>query len=74
MGRPAVSHISEKTSEMPEFLIRSSGGPRVRLSFKERRRKFREPTKLPRKSEVWGTRRWVAGIEPKALRLFRRRR
>jgi hypothetical protein len=28
--------------------------------------KFREPTKLNRKSGVWGTRRLVAGIEPKS--------
>jgi hypothetical protein len=50
-GRPAVSHISQKTSETP----RISGTqlrtvPRVRLSFRERRIKFREPTKLHRKS------------------------
>jgi hypothetical protein len=31
----------------------------VRLSFKERRRKISEPTKLHRKSGVWGTRRLV---------------
>jgi hypothetical protein len=40
-------------------------GPRVRLSFKERRMKFREPTKLHRKSGVWGTHRPVEGMEPK---------
>jgi hypothetical protein len=28
--------------------------------------KFREPTKLHRKSGMWGTRRLVTGLEPKA--------
>jgi hypothetical protein len=67
-ARPAVSHISRKTSEMPRISCTQLWtGPRVRLSFKERRMKFREPTKLHRKSGVWGTRRFFAGKEKSLL-------
>src|SRR5580658_10759225 len=52
------SHISQKTSEMPRISCKwMKQDRRVRLSFKERRMKFREPTKPHRKSGVWCTRR-----------------
>src|SRR5580658_9508511 len=51
------SHISQKTSEMPRISCKwMKQDQRVRLSFKERRMKFREPTKPHRKSGVWGIR------------------
>ena len=50
------SHISRKTSEMPRISCTwHRTGLRVRLSLKERRIKFAEPTKLHRKSGIWGT-------------------
>jgi hypothetical protein len=52
-----VSHISRKTSEIPRIsCTRPSTSLRVRLSLEERRMKSAEPTKLHRKSGVWGTR------------------
>jgi hypothetical protein len=52
-----VSHISRKTSEMPRIsCTQHRTRLRVRLSLKERRLKFGEPTKLHRKSGMWGTR------------------
>jgi hypothetical protein len=72
-GRPAVSHISRKTSEMPRISCTQLWKePRAAL-FKESRRKFREPTKLHRKSGMWGTRLWWRGwsqpvaVEPTAV-------
>jgi hypothetical protein len=61
-GRPAVSHISRKTSEMPGISCTQLSTGTARAPFiKERRRKFREPTRLHRKSGMWGTRRLVRG-------------
>jgi hypothetical protein len=51
MGHPSIAPIS---------CMQLWTGPRVRLSFKERRMKCREPTRLHRKSGL------VAGIEPKS--------
>jgi hypothetical protein len=48
--RTVVSHISRKTSEIPEFPVRVSiQRQRVRLSLKESRMKFNEPSELHRK-------------------------
>jgi hypothetical protein len=61
-GRTAVSHISRKTSEMPlNFLYAALDRTECAALFKERRRRFREPTKLHRKSGVWDTRHWWRG-------------
>ncbi len=51
-----VSHISRKTSEIPNFLHAALGKTRVRLSFRGKALKIAEPTKLYRKSGVWATR------------------
>ena len=40
-------------------------GPRVRAFFKESRMKIAEPTELHRKSEMWATRRFVTGRNPR---------
>jgi len=45
----------------PEFSVRSSRPGRVCALFRERRMKFREPTKLHRKSGMWGTRLLLRG-------------
>jgi hypothetical protein len=50
-GRPAVSHISRKTSEMPRISCTQLCKTCAPFS-KERRRNFRKPTKL-RKSGMW---------------------
>src|SRR5277367_6809629 len=56
-GKPAVSHISRKTSEMPRISCTQLWKEPHAPFIKERRMRFREPTKLHRKSRVWGTRR-----------------
>jgi hypothetical protein len=61
--RPAVSHISRKTSQTANFLYAALDRTACAPFLKERRRNFRELTELHRKSGVWGTRRLVAGIE-----------
>jgi hypothetical protein len=64
-----VSHISRKTSEIPRIsCTQHRTRPRVRLSLKERRIKFTEPTKLHRKSGIWGTRDLFKGCENKKKR------
>ena len=59
--RAVVSHISRKTSETPNFLHAALERTACAPFIKERRMKFREPTKLHRKSGVWGTRSPVWG-------------
>jgi hypothetical protein len=66
-GEICVSHPSQRTRRMghpsiaPISCTQLWTGPRVRLSFKERRMKSRELTRLHRKSGL------VEGIEPNAL-------
>jgi len=56
-GRPVVSHISRKNErDAPNFLYSALDRTACAALFKESRMKFREPTKLHRKSGVWGTR------------------
>jgi hypothetical protein len=53
--RVVVSHISQKTSEIPRIFLYAALEMNVCAAlFKESRRKFREPTKLHGKSGVWG--------------------
>ncbi len=59
-----VSHISRKTSEMPRIsctqrLDEAACAP----FFKERRMKFEKPIRFHRKSGVWGTPGFLAGID-----------
>jgi hypothetical protein len=62
MGRPAVSHISRKTSKMaPNFLYAALERTACAALFMESRMKLRELTKLHRKPGVWATRRLLRG-------------
>jgi hypothetical protein len=61
-----VAHISRKTSEMPpNFLYAAPDRTAYAPFIKERRRKFREPTKVHRKSGDVGHPATVAGVERK---------
>jgi hypothetical protein len=51
--RQFFPHLARR--DTPISCKRRKQDQRVRLSFKERRMKIREPTKLHRKSGVWGT-------------------
>jgi hypothetical protein len=60
----AVSHISRKTSEIPPSFLRAALDKTACAPFfKERRMEFVEPTKLHRKSGIWGTPSSVAGMD-----------
>jgi hypothetical protein len=60
-----IPHLAKNERDAPNFLYAPLDRTACAPFFKERRMKFKEPTKLHRKSGVWGTRR-LAGIEPKA--------
>src|SRR5271155_562594 len=50
------SHICQNRADTPNFLYAALERTACAPFFKERRMKSREPTKLHRKSGVWGTR------------------
>jgi hypothetical protein len=55
------SHICQKRADTPNFLYADLERIVCAPFFKERRMKFREPTKLHRKSGIWGTRLLLEG-------------
>ena len=64
-GRPAVSHISRKTSEIPRIsCTQLSKGPRVRLSLRKAH-EFQGTHETPQEIGGVGHPAIVAGIEPK---------
>jgi hypothetical protein len=60
-----IPHIAKNERDAPNFLYAALERTACAPFIKERRMKFREPTKLHRKSGMWGTRRLAAGREPK---------
>jgi hypothetical protein len=60
-----IPHLAKNERDAPNFLYAALERTACAALFKEGRMKFREPTKLHRKSGMWGTRRLAAGIEPK---------
>src|SRR5271163_4113239 len=56
------SHISQKTRDTPNFLYAALDKPACAPFGKERRMRSAEPTKLHRKSGIWGTHLFLAGI------------
>src|SRR5579862_5803319 len=61
------SHISQKTRDTPNFLYAALDKPACAPFGKERRMRSAEPTKLHRKSGIWGTHLFVAGITQHSL-------
>jgi hypothetical protein len=49
------THISQKARDTPNFLYAALDTSACAPFIKERRMKFAEPTKLRRKSGIWGT-------------------
>jgi hypothetical protein len=56
-----IPHLAKNERDAPNFLYAALDRTACAPFFKERRMKFREPTKLHRKSGVWGTRHWWRG-------------
>ena|ERR1700679_3672090 len=56
-----IPHLAKNERDAPNFLYAALDRAACAPLFKERRMKCREPTKLHRKSGVWGTRRLVTG-------------
>jgi hypothetical protein len=65
-ARSSAAHICQNRASNPNFLYAALERTACAPFSKERRMKFREPTKLHRKSGIWGTRRLVKGIGPNA--------
>src|SRR5580658_10494511 len=53
-----IPHLAKNERDAPNFLYAALERTACAPFFKEGRMKFREPTKLHRKSGVWGTRPW----------------
>ena len=51
-----IPHLAKNERDAPNFLYAALDRTACAPFLKERRMKFREPTKLHRKSEMWGTR------------------
>jgi hypothetical protein len=51
-----IPHLAKNERDAPNFLYAALDRTTCAPFLKERRMKFREPTKLPRKSGMWGTR------------------
>jgi hypothetical protein len=64
-----IPHLAKNERDAPNFLYAALDRTACAPLFKERRMKFREPTKLHRKSGMWGTRRLLRGMELKARSL-----
>jgi hypothetical protein len=62
-----IPHLAKNERDAPNFLHAALDRTACAALIKESRMKFREPTKLHRKSGMRGTRRIGAGIEPKNL-------
>jgi hypothetical protein len=56
-----IPHLAKNERDAPNFLYAALERTACPPLFKERRVKFREPTKLHSKSEMWGTRPLVRG-------------
>jgi hypothetical protein len=56
-----IPHLAKNERDAPNFLYAALDRTTSAPFFKERRMKFREPTKLHRKSGMWGTRLFVLG-------------
>ena len=56
-----IPHLAKNERDASNFLYAALDRIACAPLFKERRMKFREPTKLHRKSGMWGTRRWLTG-------------
>jgi hypothetical protein len=56
-----IPHLAKNERDAPNFLCAALDRTACAPFFKERRMKFWEPTKLPRKSGMWGTRRLLRG-------------
>ena len=52
-----IPHLAKNERDAPNFLYAGLDSTACAALFKESRMKFREPTKLHRKSGMWGTRR-----------------
>ena len=50
-----IPHLAKNERDAPNFLYAALDRTACAPFFKERRMKFREPTKLHRKSGMWGT-------------------
>src|ERR1700733_11778178 len=60
-----IPHLAKNERDAPNFLQADEARSACAPFFKERRMKFREPTKPHRKSGVWGTRLLWLGKEEK---------
>ena len=56
-----IPHLAKNQRDTPNFLYAALDRTARAALLKESRMKFGEPTKLHRKSGVWGTRRWWRG-------------
>jgi hypothetical protein len=56
-----IPHLAKNERDAPIFLYAALERTACAALFKESRMKFWEPTKLHRKSGMWGTRRLVRG-------------
>jgi hypothetical protein len=65
-----IPHLAKNERDAPNFLYAPLDRTAYAPFFKERRRKFREPTKLHRKSGEVGHPAMVAGVKPKKARNF----
>ena len=54
-----IPHLAKNERDAPNFLHAAPDKTACAPFFKERRMKFAEPTRLHRKSGVWGTRHWL---------------
>jgi hypothetical protein len=56
-----ILHLAKNERDASNFLNAALERTTCAPFIKERRKKFREPTKLHRKSGMWGTRLWWRG-------------
>jgi hypothetical protein len=61
-----IPHLAKDERDAPNFLYAALDRTACAALFKESRMKTREPTKLHRKSGMWGTRLWFRGMEFKS--------
>ena len=62
-----IPHLAKNERDAPNFLYAALDRTACAPFIKERRMKFREPTKLHRKSGIWGTRLLLLGYKKKPL-------
>jgi hypothetical protein len=63
-----ILHLAKNQRDAPNFLYAALDRIACAPFIKERRMKFREPTKLHRKSGMWGTRHWCGDGAQKRYR------